>query len=134
MMMMYCTKTAWISLGLFLALSPCRTQSFTSRTTTTTLHHHPLYFRHGSPSGSQRYPITKQNPMLLLLYQKPKKDMDDQDSSTVTKEEQEKNEFIVRGEKGDEFSEEFWQELEQGQPSEWNVMKQVSIKHHHHYL
>lgn len=71
--------------------------------------------------------------MLLLLYQQPKKDMDDQDSSTVTQEEQEKNEFIVRGEKGDEFSEEFWQELEQGQPSEWNVMKQVSINHHHHH-
>ena len=32
---------------------------------------------------------------------------------------------ILRGTEQDEFSPEFWDELEAGQPSEWSVMKEV---------
>lgn len=35
--------------------------------------------------------------------------------------------FIVRGGQGDEFSDEFWKDIEEGKPSEWSVLKEVRV-------
>ena len=48
-------------------------------------------------------------------------DTDDGDSI-----EEEGLQVIRRGTEDDEFSEEFWEEIEAGQPSEWSVLKEVS--------
>ena len=49
----------------------------------------------------------------------PKEESIAEDENVVDKQ------VIRRGTEQDEFSQEFWDELEAGQPSEWNVMKEV---------
>lgn len=57
--------------------------------------------------------FVQHRPCTRLLLSNPLDDSDDND------------ELIVRGSVQDDLPEEVWQEIEQGKPSEWLVMKQV---------
>ena len=56
---------------------------------------------------------------LRLTTDEKQEESGDNDDDTVVEQ------VILRGSEQDEVSEEFWQELEEGQPSEWSVMKEV---------
>lgn len=77
-------------------------------------------YRHGVLTQQCRQVVARRDFSLCLTT-----DGKEKEAGCINDGDDDVKQVILRGSEQDEFSDEFWQELEEGQPSEWSIMKEV---------